>query len=168
MKAWHSPARGLTRRGISLALPLVLAACAVPQTTLPDGEPGWSGRLSLRVDTEPVQLVSAGFSLQGSPRQGYFVLTSPLGTAVASATWDGDSAEWRQGNQVVRKGSLDELATELGGAALPVSALFAWLRGEAAVADGWQADLSRRGEGRILARRSTPLPSAELRLIVEP
>lgn len=124
--------------------------------------------MALRVDSEPVQSLSGGFSLRGSAGQGELVLTTPLGTTVASAAWDKSGAEWRQGQQVVRKESLQALATELGGAALPVAALFAWLRGESVTVDGWQADLSRHSEGRITARRMAPLPRAELRLIVEP
>lgn len=96
------------------------------------------------------------------------MLTTPLGTTVASATWDAGGAEWRQGQQVIRKASLQELVRELGGTALPVPALFAWLRGENVTVDGWQADLSGRGEGRVSARRISPLPLAELRLIMDP
>jgi outer membrane lipoprotein LolB len=33
---------------------------------------------------------------------------------------------------------------------------------------GWQADLTRQAEGRITARRSAPLPTAELRVVFQP
>ena len=124
--------------------------------------------MALRVDSEPAQSMSGGFSLRGSANQGELVLTTPLGTTVATALWDSSGAEWRQGQQVVRKASLQALATELGGAALPVVALFSWLRGESVAVDGWQADLSRHSEGRITAQRIAPPPRAELRLIFEP
>ena len=48
------------------------------------------------------------------------------------------------------------------------AALFGWLRGREGDVPGWQADLSRQGEGRISARRSTPLPTAELRVVFAP
>ena len=63
---------------------------------------------------------------------------------------------------------LDDLTTELGGAPLPVRALFGWLRGQAVSAAGWNVDLSRHADGRITARRDTPAPAAELRVVFEP
>lgn len=161
---------GARRRllGCLMACTLLLAACATPPRPPQPGEQAWAGRLSLRVDTEPVQSVSGGFDLRGSPSTGTLLLTSPLGNAVASVHWREAHAEWRQGDRVIRKHSLEELSGELGGAALPVAALFAWLNGEALEADGWQADLSRHAEGRITARRVSPLPGAELRLILQP
>jgi outer membrane lipoprotein LolB len=45
--------------------------------------------------------------------------------------------------------------------------LFAWLRGEAATAPGWQADVSRHAEGRINAQRNDPAPPAQLRIVLE-
>ena len=53
------------------------------------------------------------------------------------------------------------------GAAVPMSALFAWLRGDNASASGWTADLSRQSEGRITATRSQPAPKAELRIVLD-
>ncbi|MDO8905381.1 MAG: lipoprotein insertase outer membrane protein LolB [Hydrogenophaga sp.] len=147
---------------------LLLAACATPQRQVLPGESAWMGRLALTVQTEPVQSVTAGFDLRGSPASGRLLLTSPLGNAVASVAWTETDAEWRQGDQVVKKRNLEELTTELGGTALPVAALFAWLNGTALEADGWQADLSRYKDGRITAKRNFPLPSAELRLILQP
>ena len=125
------------------------------------------GRLARTVHTEPVQSVAAGFDLRGSPDAGSLLLTSPLGNAVARVVWTETDAEWRQGDQVIKKRNLEELTTELGGTALPVAALFAWLNGTALEIDGWQADLSRHADGRITARRSHPLPSAELRLVLQ-
>ena len=125
------------------------------------------GRLALTVHTEPVQSVAAGFDLRGSPDAGSLLLTSPLGNAVARVVWTETDAEWRQGDRVIKKRNLEELTTELGGTALPVAALFAWLNGTALETDGWQADLSRHADGRITARRTHPLPSAELRLVLQ-
>jgi outer membrane lipoprotein LolB len=147
---------------------LLLGGCATPPRSGPADEAGWSGRLALRVDSEPPQSFSAGFDLRGAPRQGSLQLTSPLGTTLAVVHWSPDGAELRQGQQLTRRGSLDELTTELGGTALPVTALFDWMRGQPAETSGWQADLSRHTEGRVTARRLHPAPTAELRLVFEP
>jgi outer membrane lipoprotein LolB len=53
------------------------------------------------------------------------------------------------------------------GAAVPVSALFAWLHGDIANVSGWTADLSRHAEGRISAKRLEPAPPAELRVVLD-
>jgi outer membrane lipoprotein LolB len=46
--------------------------------------------------------------------------------------------------------------------------MFDWLRGRDTRADGWEADLSRHAQGRVSARRTLPLPEAQLRLIFLP
>jgi outer membrane lipoprotein LolB len=153
---------------MSLVAATLLSACATPPRTALPGEAVWSGRLSLQVDSAPPQSFSAGFDLRGAPAAGELQLTSPLGTTLATVVWTPQSAELRQGGQVTRRGSLDELTTELSGTAVPVAALFGWLRGEQGEVPGWHADLSRQAEGRVSARRSEPLPTAELRVIFQP
>jgi outer membrane lipoprotein LolB len=157
-----------TRRILMLSAAMLLAACAAPRLAPVPGVQSWSGRLALIVDSQPPQSYSAGFDLRGSPAAGELLLTSPLGQALATVVWSADGAEIRQGEQVTRRASLAELSAELGGADVPVSALFGWLRGEQPQAQGWQADLSRHHEGRITARRSQPLPTADLRVVFEP
>lgn len=161
---WSSPHVALS----TLLACVLLAGCATPQRTALPGEAAWNGRLAVRVDSTPPQSFSAGFDLRGSATQGQLQLMSPLGNTLASVAWTPAGAELRQGEQVTRRGSLDELTTELGGTALPVVALFDWLRGEPTEISGWQADLSRHGEGRVTARRINPPPGAELRLVFEP
>ena len=163
-------ARRPTRRhvGAALSLAVLLSACASRLPPALPGEEAWSGRLALNVDSQPPQSFSAGFDLRGAPSAGELQLLSPLGNTLALVVWDSTSAELRQGGQVTRRGNLDELTAELSGTAVPVSALFAWLRGEQGDAPGWQADLTRHAEGRITARRSAPLPMAELRVVFQP
>lgn len=150
------------------AVVLTLAGCATSRPDAPRDASSWSGRLALTVHSEPPQSYSAGFELRGAPAAGELQLTSPLGTVLASVHWSAQGAELRQGTQVTRRLSLDELTTDLGGTPLPVAALFGWLQGQAAEADGWKADLSRHADGRVLARRLQPLPTAELRLVFQP
>ncbi|MGV3728874.1 lipoprotein insertase outer membrane protein LolB [Hydrogenophaga sp.] len=151
-----------------LVAALLVGACASPPTLTRPGEASWSGRLALQVQSAPPQSFSAGFDLRGAPAAGELQLTSPLGNTLATVVWTAESAELRQGGQVTRRGSLDELTAELSGTVVPVAALFGWLRGEPVDVPGWQADLSRQSEGRISARRSTPLPTAELRVVFAP
>jgi len=147
---------------------LLLSACAAPRPPIALGEASWSGRLALRVDSTPPQSFSAGFDLRGSPQAGELQLNSPLGTTLASVRWSSQGAELRQGDRFERRESLDELTTEISGTALPVAALFGWLRGDSTAADGWTVDLAQQPQGRITARRTNPLPSAELRLLFAP
>lgn len=161
-------ARGLWRLLVLLTTAVVLGACATPPKPVQPGESAWSGRLALSVDSEPPQSFSAGFELRGSPLAGELQLVSPLGNTLALVVWDRTGAELRQGGQTTRRGSLDELTAELSGTAVPVAALFGWLNGQSAEVPGWQADLSRQSEGRVNARRSTPLPTAELRVVFQP
>lgn len=158
---------GAARRLLLLLAAGLLTACATPRPSAP-GEASWSGRLALQVDSTPPQSFSAGFDLHGSPQAGELQLTSPLGNTLARVLWAPGGAELRQGEQVTRRATLDELTTDLGGTALPVAALFAWLRGQPLDASGWQADLSRQPEGRVTARRTQPLPGAELRIVFQP
>jgi len=153
----------LARRLVLLWAAGLLSACATPRQSHLE-EASWSGRLALRVDSAPPQSFSAGFDLYGSPQAGELQLTSPLGNTLASVVWSPGRAELRQGAQTTRKETLDELTAELGGTPLPVAALFAWLRGQPLEASGWHADLSRHPEGRVTARRTQPLPGAELRI----
>lgn len=160
--------RRLQAKWAVLMLATALAACATPPRAVQVGEEAWSGRLALQIDTTPPQSFSAAFDLRGAPKAGELQLTSPLGNTLATVTWTPESAELRQGGRVTRRGNLDELTTELSGTAVPVAALFGWLRGEQGDVPGWQADLSRQAEGRITARRTAPLPTAELRVVVQP
>ena len=123
--------------------------------------------MALRVDSTPPQSFGSAFELRGGPDAGELRLASPLGNTLATVVWSPAGAELRQGSQVTRRGTLDDLTAELGGAPLPVAALFAWLRGQPASAAGWNADLSQHADGRITARRESPAPTAELRLVFE-
>jgi outer membrane lipoprotein LolB len=72
------------------------------------------------------------------------------------------------GNQKIERfASINELMQQATGAAVPMSALFAWLHGDIANVSGWTADLSRHSEGRISAHRSEPAPPADLRVVLD-
>ena len=164
------PRRAIWRVAGAVCAIVLLGACATrgPAAATPD-ESLWVGRFSLTVHSEPPQSWTAGFELSGSASAGELQLSSPLGSQLASVRWSAEGAELQQGERTTRHRSLDSLTAELGeGTALPVAALFDWLRGRQAPVSGWEADLSRQPEGRIVARRLQPLPAAELRLILQP
>ena len=172
MTAWLS---GTGRRAalhrVSLAIAtLLIAGCAAPPragTGFDAQTEQWSGRLALRVESEPPQSFSAAFALSGNPRAGELSLTAPIGSALAVMQWQPGEALLRQGEQTRRYDSIDELAQEVTGTPLPVLALFGWLRGEPQSVPGWQSDLSRLPDGRLSARRLMPLPTAELRVVLD-
>lgn len=97
---------------------------------------GWSGKLGYRVEAQEGQRTQAGslyFELQGDAAQGRFALSTPLGTAVAEAQWDALGARLYDGQTWRRHASLADLGQGLGealqGPALPLHALFDWLKG---------------------------------------
>ncbi|WP_291142954.1 lipoprotein insertase outer membrane protein LolB [Hydrogenophaga sp.] len=129
--------------------------------------PSWTGRLAVRVDSVPAQAFSADFVLSGRPVEGELRLSTPLGQTIAIVRWSATKAEMQRGNEFTTRENLDRLTTELTGAPLPVAALFDWLGGRDTPQGGWQVDLSRHADGRLVARRAQPLPSAELRLVLD-
>jgi outer membrane lipoprotein LolB len=163
----------LQRRQICLAIAgtslLVLAGCstAARQLEAAPGKSYWSGRMSVQVLDSPPQTTSGSFELSGSPAAGELVLLNPLGNIVARVQWSPGQASAQQGTQTRQASSLDELTQTLLGTSLPIAALFDWLQGKPTVAAGWQADLQARDEGKILARRSDPLPEASLRIVLD-
>lgn len=163
----------LTRRWGLLAsvwfATIFIAGCAqLPRAADPNDVDisSWAGRISLQVQSEPPQAFFAGFELKGSAERGELVLSSPLGNSLAVLRWSTEEAVLDSGNQIQRFASVGELIEKATGAALPVPALFDWLRGKNTVADGWTADLSQQAEGRISASRTVPQPRADLRVVL--
>lgn len=127
----------------------------------------WSGRLALQVDGSETQSFSATFELRGRAEAGELSLFSPLGSTLAVLQWSPGSATLRNGNDQRSFGSLDALAAQVTGTAIPIAALFDWLAGTPTPVPGWQPDLRQHDEGRISARRTDPLPTATLRVVFE-
>lgn len=159
-------------RTAALTCALVLMGCSshppfsTPQT---DESNVWSGRLGLQIQ-DPMaqeQSFSASFQLQGSPVQGSLDVFSPLGSQIAKLQWQPGSALLQQGDRITQSDSLEDLLRLSLGTVLPVTALFSWLQGNNASASGWDVDLSRHAQGRITAQRTTPLPQATLRVILQ-
>ena len=116
---------------------------------------------------QQAQSFSAGFELRGAPKEGELRLFNPLGGLLAILSWTPGKATLRSGSDFREAESLEQLAQEVTGAPLPVTALFDWLRGVATPVAGWAADVSRVAEGRLHAQRNDPPPQADLRLVFE-
>lgn len=127
----------------------------------------WAGRISLQIQSEPAQAFFAGFELKGQADNGELTLTSPLGSILGIMRWTPLDATLEQGGNIRRFASTDELLAQTTGAAVPISALFDWLIGKNTSAPGWAADLTQQGNGRISAQRTNPLPSANLRIVLD-
>ena len=167
----------LHRRG-QLLLPLMTAAllwgCASTPKPADFSGDRLSGRLSVQVahDTAGTpQGGSASFELQGGPEAGQLELSTPLGTMAARARWQPGLAVLQQADKETHFEDLDALTRELLGEAVPVAALFDWLKGRPWPGTasqprddgqpgfkqlGWTIDLSRFADGLINAQRMEP------------
>lgn len=156
---------------------VLLSGCASPALRLPGEQAPLTGRLSLRVDVEPVRAMSAAFELSGNAQVGALALSSPLGNTLAQARWSADEAVLTTPDGQTRFADLDELAGKALGERVPMAALFDWLRGrpwagasttalpgsEAGFEQlGWHINLARFGEGWFEATRVAP-PALTLR-----
>jgi len=123
----------------------------------------WQGRLSVRVQSDPPQAWAADFELSGTAQSGRLKLSGPLGIQLADLTWSPLGAQLSARGENRSYASLDELASQMSEHALPLEALFGWLNGRTQAIAGWDVQLEP-GQ-RLMARRTEPLPTAELRLI---
>ncbi|MCV2366565.1 outer membrane lipoprotein LolB [Roseateles oligotrophus] len=166
---------------------LLMAGCASlapkPANIVAEGDVRISGRLSVQVAGSSGRASggNAGFELSGNPRAGQLELSTPLGSLVARASWGPEIATLQTPEAERSFADLDGLTRELLGEAIPVAALFDWLRGRPwpqvhnePMAEGlgfsqlgWQIDLARFQEGLIIATRKAE-PLVTLRARVEP
>ncbi len=121
--------------------------------------------MAIKVDDQPSQSFSTSFELKGGVQTGELNLLSPLGNTLARLTWNPDKASLRTPNSTQDFTSLVALMVSATGTAIPVTALFDWLAGVPTPIEGWEVDLSRQPEGRLLARRTNP--ATELRVVLD-
>lgn len=150
--------------GAASLLGLSLFGCTSATLVAKPERPYWSGRLALQIEEESAQSFSALFELEGSEDQGELILLSPLGNTLGKLKWSSEGATLQAGQQQQTSHSLDALLAQVTGEAIPIKAIFDWLRGIETNAAGWVADLSALSQGRITAQRSDPKPKAILRI----
>lgn len=158
-----------TRRALTVALLAALTGCATPPRPpeKPEAAGPWSGRLALQVMDHPEQSFSALFELSGSARAGELRLSNPIGGTLAALSWSPGAATLNSNGKTREFESVQALVQQATGAAIPVTALFDWLRGLATPIPGWKPDLSQLPEGRISATRQDPQPEATLRVALD-
>ena len=170
--------RGWARLAVLAAIAGAVTGCAnLPAPMAPPGV--LSGRLALKVDAhdrEPAHSMNANFELSGDAGKGELNLATPLGTTLARARWQPGEALLTTSQGEARYGDLADLAEAAFGERIPLEVLPDWLRGhpwagaashpQASPAGfvqlGWTIDLSRMGEGWIIASRKAP-PAVLLR-----
>lgn len=127
--------------------------------------------MSVRVEASPsldAQAFSSTFELQGGPSQGQLHFYTPLGSTAAAIVWTSDRAQLQSGAETQHFNNIADLIERVLGTSVPVTALFAWLAGDHLSLDGWEVDQSQFDSGKITARRVSPSPSAEIRVVLEP
>ena len=168
----------LSLAAVVLIATLLIASCAFK--TSPAGinrpnqqadsnaqEAAYAGRIGLQIQSDPPQAFFAGFELSGSALNGRLALVNPLGGTVGVMRWTPGEATLEQGGAVRRFASTDDLLLQTTGAAVPLSTLFDWLAGINSTAVGWVADLSQHAGGKVTAKRESPAPQANLRIVLD-
>lgn len=152
----------------------MLAACASKISTTGQNDAiykalsdVWTGRISLKVQSDPPQAFFAAFELNGRPDRGDLTLISPLGSILGVLRWSPSSATLESAQGTKRSATVDELLEQVTGASIPTVALFDWLAGKPTALSGWTADLSQQSAGRIVATRALPSPPVELRIVLD-
>lgn len=162
--------RAWLARGLLPVASYLIAGCTVPKSDNLNKQQNyqfWSGRLSLTLVSEPPRSFFASFELKGNASDGELTLTSPLGSILAAMRWAPGEASLRTGKETQLFDSMESLTGHVTGTSLPVRTLFDWLGGVNTTGAGWQADLSRLDQGRLVATRTEPAPAAELKLILD-
>ena len=151
----------------------VIAGCAfAPKaSTLDSPSSLWRGRLAVKVDADENdrlgRSLTAGFELTGNAIEGGLTLFTPLGGTAAVLTWSEAHASLLSQSTTRYYSSLKVLIEQAVGTDIPVNALFAWIDGTNASADGWTVDVTDYNNGRISAKRTNPGPTAELKIVLE-
>ena len=170
---------------VATALAALPGCAGVPSVASNDRIDSVSGRLSVRIASEPERGVNAGFELIGTAIEGRLLLSGPLGATAAQARWSRGQAWLAVGGVETSYADLDLLTFAALGERIPMAALFDWLRGRpwpgapaAARSDGmpgfdqlgWQVGLARWPEGWVEAYRPAKLsqPAVTVRVRLEP
>ena len=142
----------------SFALALLAGCASPPRATGPvdpvtgPGAAGWRCRYRIRRASR----FRPRSNSRVRPASGELTLFSPLGGTLAVLAWPPGAATLNSNGQTRQFDSVDALVAHVTGSAIPVAALFDWLRGIDTPVPGWHADLSQLAQGRVAAKRLEP------------
>ena len=180
--------RGAGAMALPFLFPLLLQACATRPPPLPGHV--YSGRLAVRTDAapnRPARSVTGQFELSGNASNGQLILTSPIGTTVARASWsdpvgalgEPSKIELEADGSTTQYATLGEMMQRAIGEQVPLPAMFDWLSGHPWPAAqsrqgadggsfdqlGWQVDISRLASAQLIdAQRAMPAPVLHVRV----
>ena len=122
----------------------------------------FEGRLSVTVQSEPVQHTSADFELEGDAERGEMKFYGPFGGLALVLQWQPGRVVLIEGDQKRTVPSLEWLMQRLTGASLPIPMVFDWLSGKPVRSDDWWIEPRTQASDRYRALRLQPLPRIEL------
>jgi len=94
------------------------------------------------------------------------VLSSPLGTTLATLEWADGTAVLNARGTTQPFDSLQSLSRQAL-VEIPIAALFEWLQGLPSSAPGWTVDLDQFDAGRVRATRLGPDMHAEITVLLD-
>lgn len=169
---WISP-----RRCLAGALLVLLSGCAAinpeqnSQLTPPTPSAvavSVAGRMSLRIDSDPVQSHQLSFSGWLEPQAGQIDWFAVTGQTVAQVWWSPLGASILNPTPSIQHfSSLSQLSRQLTGTDLPAPAFTDWMRGVLTPVEGWNIEMTSNQPLRIQAQRSQPAPAIRLILLLE-
>ena len=112
----------------------------------------------------PPQNDSVGFVLSGSEQEGWLLIQSPLGQALAELRWSGADLSFREGASIRSMQDAQPWIQRWLGASLKPSDLFRVLQDPSVEIPNW--DIDRRSAQHLRLTRKEP-PQIQIRLVVD-
>lgn len=139
-----------------------------PLTRMPLLGAQYAGRISVTIQSDPLQHISAEVELTGDATQGELKVYGPFGSLLAILQWQPDRAVLIEGDRRRTVKSIDWLIERVTGAPLPVALIFDWLAGRPVRNDDWLVEPRTGPQAPLRATRLQPLPRIELILALKP
>lgn len=162
---------------------IALAGCSTLSAMSSANDPAtFNGRIAIYIPASTERLAqneNGTFELGGTSEKGYLLLMSPLGTIMADARWDSDSATLRTRDGERSYRDMDDMTKKALGEPVPLDALLSWLKGRAwyqasstQTAKGftqldWDVDTTQlASQGRLTAKH-TKAPIVSLAILLD-
>ena len=126
----------------------------------------FAGRVSVTIESEPLQFMSAEFELEGDANAGELRLYGPWVGLVAVLQWEPGRAVLIEGQRRRVVKSIDALIERVTGAPIPLSMVFDWLHHRPVPNPDWWVEARTSTQDRLRAIRLQPLPRIELTMVL--